>query len=442
MVIDFKKIFYNSPIPICVIMEKGELKEVNKAFEEFMECSYEESLKLNLLDFIAPRSIEDVKKLLKDLKIREDFSQLEIYILTKTGKEFLRTLRILPEKEDGSFYIFTEKKMDKEETYSFFYQALEASPAPMLMVDHSEKIVYVNNETLRIFGYVRDELLHQDFHKLVPAALRTKHRKLHQDFIKDAKTRYMGIGKKLMGLKKNGSEFPIEIGLNPVNTPKGTIVLCALNDLTERYKKEAKIMEQQDFLESSNFELEKANRSLGEVNEKLADMVVTDSLTGLRNRRFFFDQMELLINYSLRYNTPFALVMIDVDHFKSFNDNFGHQTGDTVLQTCAWLLTEATRSSDIVARYGGEEFSVILPNTKLDGAIAIAEKIRSKVEAFKWKEGSLTMSLGVSAFDPQKVNPEDKELLIDRLVKEADDALYASKNAGRNRVTSYEDIKK
>lgn len=112
-------------------------------------------------------------------------------------------------------------------------------------------------------------------------------------------------------------------------------------------------------------------------------LATTDGLTELYNHRYFQEQMQRYVSHSMRYETPFSLIIIDIDFFKKFNDNYGHQSGDAVLRQVAMTLKKNVRTTDIVCRYGGEEMSIILPNTKQEEAIAIAQKLCSMVASKK-----------------------------------------------------------
>jgi len=166
-------------------------------------------------------------------------------------------------------------------------------------------------------------------------------------------------------------------------------------------------------------------------NARLYYSAVTDGLTGLYIRRYFQLTLEQEFQRARRYDRKFSLLMIDIDHFKSINDTYGHQTGDAVLKEVAKILKYQTREVDIVARYGGEEMSIILPETDLEGALLTAEKIRSTVERYQFPDGlKVTISIGAATCD--KDFPQDKETLI----KLADEALYKAKEGGRNRVVA------
>lgn len=161
---------------------------------------------------------------------------------------------------------------------------------------------------------------------------------------------------------------------------------------------------------------------------------MTDGLTGIFNRRFFDMQLSRLFSISNRENSSLALLVIDVDNFKQFNDRHGHDQGDIALQQVSLMLSLAARKSDYVCRYGGEEFTVILPNTEIAIANKIAERIRSQIENNDINGKAVTVSVGVSVYNG-KENIEVKNLF-----KRADDALYQAKQSGRNRVSIYEAV--
>lgn len=177
--------------------------------------------------------------------------------------------------------------------------------------------------------------------------------------------------------------------------------------------------------------------ALREATARFEGLAVTDTLTGLPNRRAFSQLLGLEFRRSLRYGRPLALLMIDLDHFKQANDRHGHPFGDFVLVKTASVIRDAVRESDFVARYGGEEFVVMLPETTTDEAMVVAEKLRHAMAARAFTHGSttahMTLSVGVSALPSSSVS--DEGALIDR----ADTALYAAKRGGRDRVVAASD---
>lgn len=166
---------------------------------------------------------------------------------------------------------------------------------------------------------------------------------------------------------------------------------------------------------------------LREGRAALERLSVTDTLTGLFNRRHLTERLHEEIRRARRHDHRFSVLMADIDHFKEFNDSYGHQAGDQVLARLGEILREATREIDYAARYGGEEFLVLMPETELEGAVAVAERIRARLASEPIAGGRVTVSVGVAAFPAHGESPEG-------LIASADAALYAAKRAGRNRV--------
>ncbi len=179
-------------------------------------------------------------------------------------------------------------------------------------------------------------------------------------------------------------------------------------------------------------QIEKQKQELSIAYEKLEQIARTDPLTGLSNRRDFLERFENERNRFERNGRPFSIVLCDIDHFKVFNDRYGHDCGDFVLVAISGILRKTVRKQDVVGRWGGEEFILLLPESPLEGGKVVADVIREKVaegiHSFNNQELSVTMTLGVSEF-----SSTDN---IDTCVKRADEALYKGKESGRNRVVT------
>lgn len=189
-------------------------------------------------------------------------------------------------------------------------------------------------------------------------------------------------------------------------------------------------------VQERTLELEITLRELHEANQKLTEQSTIDSLTGVKNRSAFDKRLLAESRISRRQETPIALLMLDIDRFKSINDHFGHLAGDQALKKIAQTLQQhLKRPTDLVSRFGGEEFAIILPNTTAEGALKVAEGIRDAVTSIdlEWegKPIPLTISIGVSA-DIMASEQHSTELL-----EQADKALYQAKNNGRNQVKLY-----
>ena len=170
-------------------------------------------------------------------------------------------------------------------------------------------------------------------------------------------------------------------------------------------------------------------------NRRLEELATTDSLTRLLNRRALLERLSVEVDRARRFHQHLSLLMVDIDHFKSINDQHGHLVGDAILREMGSVLGGAARTVDVVARYGGEEFVLIVPETALDGAVVFGERLRETVAEHRFDLGSepifhLTCSVGVATFpSPRVASPED-------LFARADEALYRAKSGGRNQVCS------
>jgi len=166
--------------------------------------------------------------------------------------------------------------------------------------------------------------------------------------------------------------------------------------------------------------------------DKLSELVSHDSLTGLFNYRHFSGTLPAVLERTRRSLQPACLILVDLDHFKKINDTWGHQVGDLALQHAARLMQQQVRIVDTVCRYGGEEFAIILPDTSLRQAVAVAERIRKAIEetALVFAEGELsfTASLGVDVYLPSSSRSQEA------LIESTDKLLYQAKESGRNRV--------
>ncbi|MGA7800405.1 MAG: diguanylate cyclase [Gammaproteobacteria bacterium] len=201
-------------------------------------------------------------------------------------------------------------------------------------------------------------------------------------------------------------------------------IVVSHQDITTRKKAEEELLHAKAALETANRELDMAL-------EREHRLARTDGLTGLGNRRYFFDLATHEFAEAKRYGRPLSVVLFDIDHFKKVNDTAGHQTGDEVLKCVARIADEHLREVDILARYGGEEFVVLLPNSNAADAAGVAERIRSNIAdtcpLTDPASISVTISVGVAEF------PGDADSL-DPLIRCADRALYEAKRGGRNRT--------
>ena len=263
----------------------------------------------------------------------------------------------------------------------------------------------------------------------------------HPDAIKILLTGQAGLDAVVQAINSAGLDRYIA---KPWDEPDLRITV---ETLLAKYRLELENVRLIDDLRHKNEELSQLNAELeGRVhsrtaelataNERLAQLAITDGLTGAFNHRYFYERLALEVERSRRNQLPLSLLMIDVDLFKGFNDRYGHLAGDEALRRVADLIRTDRRANDVVARYGGEEFTVVLPDTAREAAVNVAEQIRRRVETTRFPAGEqsekVTISIGVAAC------PADAQD-VGTFVHAADLALYQAKGGGRNQVAAYDD---
>lgn len=289
---------------------------------------------------------------------------------------------------------------------------IELCEDAIIAVDKDYKVLVFNSGGERIFGYKKDEVIGQPLDKLIPKQFRGHHNRMMKEFgiTGQAVMPMSGRGKQISGLRKDGSEFPASVTIMNVGTPQDPLYAAVLRDISEHKKTEDELMR----------------------------LAATDPLTGALNRREFIALSEREGTRAMRYKRPLSVLMLDLDHFKQLNDNFGHAAGDKALQRFTSLCCNALRNVDIFSRWGGEEFVALLPETDVEGAAVIAERLRQIVTREKienrTQKYNLTVSIGVAQFRPGETS-------IDGPLSRADAAVYDAKKAGRNRVAVYRDDK-
>ncbi|MFB6260869.1 MAG: diguanylate cyclase [Thiohalorhabdaceae bacterium] len=207
------------------------------------------------------------------------------------------------------------------------------------------------------------------------------------------------------------------------------LLVCEL-DVDKARKLQSQLLELTEEYAEKERELARANRELARYAEEWERIGLSDSLTGLPNRRAFQEFLEHHVAAAERFGEPLAMLVLDLDHFKAINDTYGHSQGDEVLKRVAATLAAHCRKSDVVARWGGEEFGVLAPKTDLPGGVELADKLRSAVAATAMPEGmpQVTVSLGVAQYQPGES--------ADTLFHRADEALYQAKPGGRDQVAT------
>jgi len=183
--------------------------------------------------------------------------------------------------------------------------------------------------------------------------------------------------------------------------------------------------------------------------ETVRELAIVDELTQVFVRHHFLERLEEELRRSIRFKLPLTVLMLDIDHFKRYNDDFGHLVGDATLKEVSELLKRSLRRVDLVGRYGGEEFIVAMPETQVSNAAEVAERIRSGIARHDFQvynvRTKVTVSQGVTVFGGEiaaQAEPVDVKALASELIRQADEAMYRAKDEGRNRVCLYKDIKR
>ncbi|MEZ5963662.1 MAG: diguanylate cyclase [Planctomycetota bacterium] len=348
--------------------------------------------------------------------------------------------------------------MTERATRPWFDVAFTASPVAMLLVDASAEIRTVNAAVGRMFGWHEHELIGCPVDVLVAASARRKFDKLRERLARPGRPRPRRTEIELRGQHRDGREFPIAVTI--VLSQEGdATALVSVHDLSRRKGIEARVRRQNAALrhavsdrtaelEATNARLQaeieerrrterklrQAQQRLQEMNEELRRLAMVDGLTGLPNRRHFDARFEVEFQRAARARAPLAVVMLDLDDFKAFNDHAGHQAGDDCLRRVADAVANCLRRpADLAARWGGEEIVALLPDTPREGAVQIARAMRQAVRALgiphpTASTGVVTLSAGVACLGRTPFASAR------HLLEAADRALYSAKARGRDRV--------
>lgn len=286
----------------------------------------------------------------------------------------------------------TKVKSLSDEYGRQFLSIIESAKDAIVVTDAQGIVVQWNNSADGLFGYSKDEIIHQDVRLIFP--------RTHPDSRQHETIDTVGKTIELTGLKQNGSQFPVELSTGMWQTAKGTYYSLIIRDITERRVAE----------------------------EKISNLVYLDSLTGLPNRRLFNDRLHSSIDQAVENNSVLTVLYLDLDQFKLVNDTYGHQTGDLLLIEVAARIESCIVKTDTLARLGGDEFIVLLQHADYAKAETTAQKILEALNIpFLLNNETVftTPSIGASLFPADGKDPET-------LVKNADIAMYRVKEEGKN----------
>ena len=283
------------------------------------------------------------------------------------------------------------EQVQRPDTRTLFEKLFTSSPDGIVVVGRNGNILETNPQIESMFGYAAGELRGSPIEILIPERLRPGHEAHRANYGQQPRIRPMGSGFELYGRRKDGSEFPVDIMLSPLDTSTGPMVLAVIRDVTERKQ----------------------------IEEEMRKLISTDALTGLGNYRCLQQAFDTESKWFQRTSRPCALLLMDLDALKKINDTRGHLAGSRVLCRLADVLRAECRAVDTPARHGGDEFAVVLPDTTAEGAANLARRLAARL-ASDGEDPPVSFSYGVA------VCPGDGKTL-NELLAAADRPLYEMK---------------
>jgi len=406
-----------SPAIIVITNAHGDIEYVNPSFTAKYGYTFDEVVGRNPRILKSGRQDEAFyKELWGTLTEGRDWVG-ELCNRAKDGHEIWERASISPVLDDtGQVTHYVAVKEDVTEQRRTL-QALaeneakiramsEASQDGLIMLDDQGRVAFWNRSAEGIFGYSRAEALGHSLHDLVTIGEDTAKAELaFAHFAKTGEGAAVGVITELVTRRKDGTTFPAELSLGAFQLQGRWWAVGTVRDVTERKRSE----------------------------ELLLELATTDGLTGLANRRHFMGRGDAELGRARRTGQPVSCIMFDVDHFKKFNDAYGHDAGDAVLKALARTARETLRGIDVLGRLGGEEFAALLPETGLEAALQVAERLRVAVAGMGLVHGGTPLAVTISLGVAQAAGPEET---LEALLKRADQAMYEAKQSGRNRVVA------
>lgn len=431
----YRNIFDNSSVAMVLLENNMRISLVNSKFEELTQYDKSELYnKKRLTDFIEAEDLERIKRYHAKRKLKGGAAPIEYQckILDKNNKikHVIIRFNVVPwherimatlvditssEQAKAALHQSTRKLRQaaallaaNEKRYRGLF---ENTGTATILVEKNMRISMANSKFCEMTGFSKDVITHK---KRLSEFIERKNLYRIRKFHAKQKAKGLPLPTEYECLIVDKQKNLKHVVMKIYNQPGQESSIVSFFDITKRKEAEA---------------------ALQEAHEKLRIVAVMDELTQVANRRQFNDKLNREWNRLKREGLPLSLIMCDVDCFKLYNDNYGHQNGDRCLRSIADAIKQnIKRSIDVVARYGGEEFAVIMPNTDVDGALHVAENMRVVIEQLKIPHKAstvspyITLSLGVSTMIPTSAQPPDA------IVKDADNALYEAKRLGRNRT--------
>lgn len=455
----FEDLFHGLPVACYSYDAESRIQDWNDAASELWGLQGYQVVQKTVCETLFPEAEHDVRRsVIARVMQGQSVEYSEVTALTAIGEpRWILTCDIPQYSADGkvigglSACIDISDKMQAEaalaESENLLRTAYEVLQNGVVIIDEDLRVLVCNPSACEILGIEESDFvgkkltnevftpLHQDGTPMKNEDLPSFRSLKNGEFCKDI----------VMGIKRVRDNETIWINVKsspiiPNGSTSPTGAVACFSDITQRLAHvqmiEQNLQQISDLnvvMEIQQMELEFANGKLERANDMLENLANNDGLTGVANHRAFQDNLDRQMEISKKTGHSLSLLIIDVDNFKSFNDDFGHQIGDDVLIEVASVISGSARADDFSARYGGEEFVVILPQTSELIALNVAERMRECIENHGWSRRAVTVSIGVATL-------AQREIAKDILIEEADRALYASKHAGRNRSTHFSSL--
>ena len=422
--INYRSIMDQAADGIFIAEPSGRYVDVNRAGCEMLGYTREEILSLSMQDLAAGTKYNPIR--MKDL-LEGKTVIAERDLIGKNGK--LVPVEISAKMmRDGRLIGIARNVVDRrreEARVRFLAFVMDKVSSAVISTDNDLKINYWNKGAEILYGWQEADVLG----KLVDDVCGTEFMEGQQELAQQSLIKDKTWRGELKQKHRSGKEIWVDASVTLLEDDSGNYVggVTINHDVTERKLAEDELRRTKESIEQINLTLRRAFE-----REQLASR--TDSLTGVFNRRYFFELLGYEFSASRRYERPLSLVMFDVDYLKKINDTYGHQVGDELLKKAAYVVRGELRTSDVLARYGGDEFVILLSNSSEQDASMVLERIyrelKSTIISADHKKLGISISAGISSLQP------DMEK-ADQLVMLADRALYVAKNSGRNRVVIF-----
>ncbi|MEY2816941.1 MAG: hypothetical protein RL275_404 [Chloroflexota bacterium] len=422
--INYRSIMDQAADGIFIAEPSGRYVDVNRAGCEMLGYTREEILSLSMQDLAAGTKYNPIR--MKDL-LEGKTVIAERDLIGKNGK--LVPVEISAKMMgDGRLIGIARNVVERrreEARIRFLAFVMDKVSSAVISTDSDLKINYWNKGAEILYGWREAEVLGKSVDEVCGTEFMEGQQELAQQTLIKDKT-WRG---ELKQKHRSGKEIWVDASVTLLEDDSGNYVggVTINHDVTERKLAEDELRRTKESIEQINLTLRRAFE-----REQLASR--TDSLTGVFNRRYFFELLGYEFSASRRYERPLSLVMFDVDYLKKINDTYGHQVGDELLKKAANVVRGELRTSDVLARYGGDEFVILLSNSSEEDASMVLERIyrelKSTIISADHKKLGISISAGISSLQP------DMEK-ADQLVMLADRALYVAKNSGRNRVVIF-----